>query len=220
MKGRHHSKATRKKMSKAKAGKRHPLFGKKHSNATRKKMSKANSGENHPMWGKKLSEIIRRKIGRAQLGNTSWLGKRHTEITRSRMSKTKKKLFRNIEYKTRILREARKALHIRPNKPEKLLYKSLQKAFSKQWEYVGDGKFWLGGKNPDFVNKKKKRIIEMAGAYWHDKGYPRERRRIFSKYGFKTLVIWESQLKNLDKVLERVQRFTNVGLDPKTPHSR
>ena len=44
-KGSHHSLETRKKMSEAQKGERHPLYGKHHSLETRKKISEANKGK-------------------------------------------------------------------------------------------------------------------------------------------------------------------------------
>ena len=50
------SEETRKKMSDARKGEKHPNFGKKRSEETRAKLSEANKGEKHPMFGKKRSE--------------------------------------------------------------------------------------------------------------------------------------------------------------------
>ena len=68
-------------------------------------------------------------------------------------------------------------------------------------------------KNPDFINKNKDKIIEAFGSYWHTKKArvyeETEAGRIeyFKKYGFDTLIIWENELKNLDKVLEKIKNF-------------
>lgn len=70
---------TRAKMSKAKSGENHPMFGKHHSEKTlekiraamnrpetRAKMSASMSGENHPMYGKTRSAETRAKISAAK----------------------------------------------------------------------------------------------------------------------------------------------------------
>ena len=57
-----HSEETKKKMSEAMTGEKHPMFGKHLSEETKKKMSEAKTGENHPNFGKHLSEETKKKI--------------------------------------------------------------------------------------------------------------------------------------------------------------
>jgi hypothetical protein len=45
-----------------------------------------------------------------------------------------------------------------PNKPEKLLLKFLPKSF----KYVGDGSFIIKGFNPDFIDKKNKKLLNYS----------------------------------------------------------
>lgn len=59
--GRPFSKATRKKIAVAHAGKHH-------SKATRKKMSQAQSGEKNPFFGKTHSDEARKRMSQARLG--------------------------------------------------------------------------------------------------------------------------------------------------------
>jgi len=66
MSGFRHSEETRKKMSEARKGENHPMYGKTHSEETRKKMSESQKGENNPMYGKTLSEKTRKKISESQ----------------------------------------------------------------------------------------------------------------------------------------------------------
>lgn len=49
-------------------GSENPFYGKKHSEESRKKMSEALSGENHPNYGKHLSDSTRSKISKALKG--------------------------------------------------------------------------------------------------------------------------------------------------------
>jgi group I intron endonuclease len=53
---------TKEKMSLAKLGKNHPMFGKTHSEETKAKMSLALSRENHPMFGKTHSIESKNKM--------------------------------------------------------------------------------------------------------------------------------------------------------------
>ncbi len=104
--------------------------------------------------------------------------------------------------------------HIKPNNPEKLLIKLFEHN-KLPYKYVGDGKIVIGRKIPDFINVNgQKKVIELFGEWWHlkkpDIPYNRTEfgtKAIYSQYGFKTLVIWESELKDMDKVLERIKNF-------------
>jgi len=102
------------------------------------------------------------------------------------------------------------------NKPERKLYKLLYKLFPNEYKYVGDGKIWINGKNPDFINVNgQKKIIEMFGDYWHSKkvtGLKKKIHRIrrqnhFAKYGYKTLIIWERELKNIKQLEIKLRIF-------------
>lgn len=99
-------------------------------------------------------------------------------------------------------------LHMRPNQAEKKVLQLLNSMYPSEWSYVGDWSMILAGKNPDFVNiNGKKLIVELFGDFWHKGENPEDRIALFSKFGYKTLVIWERELKNLPKLTERVQEF-------------
>ncbi len=63
------------------------------------------------------------------------------------------------------------------------------------------------------LNLYKRKIIELFGDYWHTKKirYYRDtemgRIEYFKKYGYSCLVIWEKELKDLNKVLEKIRNF-------------
>jgi G:T-mismatch repair DNA endonuclease (very short patch repair protein) len=101
-----------------------------------------------------------------------------------------------------------KARNVRPNKLELNFEKLLNKIQPNEWKYVGDGEFILGGKCPDFVNiNGKKQIIELYGDYWHKGQNPQERIGLFSEFGYRTLVIWENELKNIEEVEDKIKIF-------------
>lgn len=94
-------------------------------------------------------------------------------------------------------------------KPEKIM-KGLIEKNNLPFNYVGNGRIILGGFNPDFLSKNPKHIIEVYGDYWHrnDKNHNR-RINTYSKLGYKTLVIWEHELKNPLEVLSKIKLFIN-----------
>jgi len=87
------------------------------------------------------------------------------------------------------------------------MQKFLNKHFPNEWKYVGDGEFWLGRRNPDFMNiNGEKKLIEVFGDYWHKGEDGKERKRYFAQYGFKTLIIWEHECyKGKDYLLKKVE---------------
>ena len=99
-----------------------------------------------------------------------------------------------------------------PNKPEQLLNKILIRLFSKEYKFVGNGKVIIGEFCPDFINiNGQKKIIELYGDYWHNLPnlIKRDKKRIatYKKYGYQTLVIWEHELKNLNKLTKKLLIF-------------
>ena len=101
--------------------------------------------------------------------------------------------------------------YIRPNKLEKSVALSLNKTFPKEWKYVGNGKVWFGGKNPDFINiNGQKKLIEVYGNYWHKGENPQGRIDHFKQYGFDTLVLWEKEILDTNYIL-KVATFLKGG---------
>jgi len=122
------------------------------------------------------------------------------------------KKWQNLEYRENIIKAQREGMKLNPNKPEKLLNKLLQKLFSKEYKYVGDGKILFCGFNPDFINiNGQKKIIEMYGDYWHKKPEVKERDRrrqiAYKQYGYKTLIVWEKELQNKEILIGKLTKF-------------
>ena len=75
------------------------------------------------------------------------------------------------------------------------------------FKFVGDGTLWLGNANPDFVHNTKKIVVEVFGDYWHspllrpalrDNETVEGRTEQLKKEGYKSIFIWESDLKRED----------------------
>lgn len=58
--------------------------------------------------------------------------------------------------------------------------------------------------------EQKKKIIELFGNYWHQNDNPKNRVSIFKPYGYSTLVIWENELKNRNRVEFAIHKFNNA----------
>jgi G:T-mismatch repair DNA endonuclease (very short patch repair protein) len=118
------------------------------------------------------------------------------------------------------IKASMKALHIRPNKPERKLGNLLQQLLPNEYKFVGDGSFMIERKCPDFVNVNgKKKIIELFGRVFHNpkKAFfeiPYERTEqgrieLFKKYGFDTLIVWDFELDNVSMLSEKLMEFHN-----------
>ncbi|MEK0338471.1 MAG: hypothetical protein QQN41_13665, partial [Nitrosopumilus sp.] len=91
-----------------------------------------------------------------------------------------------------------------------------------EYKFVGKGEFIIGGKCPDFINVNgQKKIVEMFGDFWHGNKYRflalgdslskkehgQQRIKHFAKYGYKTLIIWEHELQNENKLKRKIVNF-------------
>ncbi|MDD5510432.1 MAG: hypothetical protein PHI12_06465 [Dehalococcoidales bacterium] len=107
-----------------------------------------------------------------------------------------------------------KGIQSSPNKPEKALGCILNRYHPGEWEY-NDGKLVLDGLIPDYINKNGlKAVIEMYGDYWHGpkrvlrwKYTELGRIMAYNTLGFKCLIIWEKELKNVQSVAQKVDSF-------------
>lgn len=127
-----------------------------------------------------------------------------------------KKVWLNPMYREATLKKIFEGRKIKPNKAEIKLDNLLQQKFPNEWKYVGDGYTWIVGKNPDFLNiNGQKKLIELFGDYWHSEkliGLTKQqaeslRVNHFAKYGFKTLIVWEHELKNPNQVTNKIKQF-------------
>ncbi len=203
--GHHHTEEAKAKMSRWRTGRpiseaekdrlRHlntnPVF----TLETRLKISQAGQG-------RKDTEETRIKKSKVRIGM------KFTEQHCINVGRSKKIAWSNPEWRDKVVKAQRLGCHIHPNKAEVALFELLELEYPGEWKFVGDGSLIIGGKNPDFANVNgRKELIELFGDYWHKGEDPQNRIDLFKSYGFKTLVIWESELENLDEVLGRIVEF-------------
>lgn len=178
---------------------RQSRLGKTPSKETKEKQSRT-------MTGRKYSAEHRRHISE---NNKGMKGKCHSVATKQKMSVSRTHMWANMDKEKRHkwIRSIHKAVSRVPNKPETFLTNLLDDLFPGEWKYVGDGQMVIAGKCPDFVNiNGQKKIIELFGDYWHRGDDPEDRKRIFSPFGFDTLVIWEHELKK-DSLVETTSKI-------------
>jgi very-short-patch-repair endonuclease len=189
-------------------GKNSPNYGTHHttSEETIQKIIKANTG-------KKRTDEQKRKNGEGHKGI------HHSEEFKKNHSEVSIKLWQNPEYREKTLKAMFKSFNIKPNGVEQFLNSILQDLFPNQYKYVGDGSILIGYKNPDFINIAGQRIIiELFGDHWHSKQITgrnrieeeRQRTKHFARYGYQTLIIWEHELKDIEKLKNKLLEFIKL----------
>ena len=153
--------------------------------------------------GKKSPEFCQ-KISKAKLGKKrpDLLGERNP-FKRPEVIEKIKSYWRDPMWVAKFL----KSISRKPNNKERQIQSLLDSILPDEYLY-NDGWFILSYKIPDFVNiNGKKKIIEFFGTYWHRNDNPQHRINRFAKVGYKTLVIWEDELKDIDKLKQKVIDF-------------
>lgn len=131
----------------------------------------------------------------------------------------KKRIQSDPEFAALLRKRGIKALkHVgrKPTNLEKDLISLLYSRLPDTYKYVGDGKFWIENANPDFINVNGyKKAIEIYSPYWkiRDYGsvlnYQRQRRLLFSKYGWDVMFIEASRkIENPNEVINNIISFT------------
>ena len=138
--------------------------------------------------------------------------KKCSKKTKVKIRQKALKNWQNSNYKEKQVKLMFKGMKLTPNKPETLLTKLLNKILPDEYKYVGNRKVIIDRFNPDFINcNGQKKIIELFGDYWHNlSSYKkRDKRRLiaYNKLGYFTLIIWEHELKDLEKVISKVIEF-------------
>ena len=202
LKGRIFSEEHRNKISEALKGKSKSEEHKKKLRVPKtkehKQKIKENKSDNFSFKGKKHTEEANQKNREAHLG------KKHSEKTRNKMSVKHKEQWEDIIFAKKMIN----SWGILPNKAELYLQDIINSIFFKGlFNYVGDGKEVIGRKIPDFIDVVNNKIIELYGDYWHKDQDPNDRINYFRNYGYDTLVIWESELKDISNLKNKLFFF-------------
>ncbi len=126
--------------------------------------------------------------------------------TRKKISNTWKEKLKEPHKKRENLQRIFDGISVKPNHPERVLI-TLFKKLGLSYKYVGDYSYWIENRNPDFVDYDGNKIIEMFGIYWHSPEEIPERKSLFKRYGYDTLIIWDYELKNMGLVTQKIKAF-------------
>lgn len=160
------------------------------------------------------SEETRKKISLAHVGMHPSKG------TIEKVKQTMLKKWQDPAFRRKAV-QAMFVSKFEPNKPEKLLIKLFNEILPNEYRYVGNGEVVVGRKIPDFINiNGQKKIIELFGDFWHSEKrtgrikIEEENQRIdhFANYGYQTLIIWQSELKDLENLIRRLVSFHDSGI--------
>lgn len=179
---------------------------------TREAISKNHAdvrGQKNPMYGKHRSQEVKDAISRAQR-------KRFGDPQeRRKLSNQSRALWSNEGFLTKVISGRAK----RPTEPEAKLIDIATKYFP-QFKYNGnfDQGVILNYLIPDFVNVNgKKELIEVFGDYFHSpqgsggKWHRSELGRVmaYNSIGWKCLIIWEHELKQLteEQLVNKISAF-------------
>lgn len=175
----------------------------------RRNSSLARIGKAPGNKGMHYSEEVRKGFSLRQRGNTCKKGKIVSEIGRKNISKAVKMLWEDSEYRDMMVSRIILGQKLKPNKAEQKLIALIEKS-NLPFKYVGDGYTFIAGKCPDFLNiDGKKQLIELFGDFWHKGETGEDRIAHFAKYGFRTLIVWEHELKNENVLADRIKEFLN-----------
>lgn len=157
----------------------------------------------HPLYGgmtgKHHSIETIHKISESNLGKSHCnKGVPFTDEHRRNIGVVVRKRFDDPKYLKKIMRRRI------PSYPEQLF-----SDLCKEFKYVGDGSLMIDGKNPDFVDSTGTKLIEIWGEHWHRNQDPQDRIDFFKIRGYDCLIVKPFELKELDKLREKVKEFEN-----------
>jgi G:T-mismatch repair DNA endonuclease (very short patch repair protein) len=185
--------------------------GKPMTDIVRQALAASHNGSH--MREESKTKMIATLKGRHLHSETEFQKNQHISPKTELTSEKVKSWWENPKFRVKVL--AGRLKNRRPTVPEKVALDIIQR-HKLPFKYTGDGSFIIAGLNPDFVNVNGEKIaLDIFGDYWHtlkaDKeSYTEEgRKRIFAEYGWKLVVVWQSELKKMSEE-EFLRRLSNV----------
>lgn len=175
--------------------------------------------------GRKRPDFIKNVFHCGSGSDNNFYGKKHKKENLKKLSEIAKKLgtFNRLNKDPEFQKKRQEALHKArrnkgPNKAELKLDTLIQKMFPGEYCFTGNGSFIIDGLNPDWTNiNGQKKLIELFGEHVHHtkkafikvpkRSTYRGRKKAFAKFGYKTLIIWWSELKDMDFVASKLEAF-------------
>lgn len=172
------------------------------------------AGEKNPFYGKKHNATSKRKISQSKTGLPI-----HSSEFKCKQADRMKKCWHDLEFRKNRVKRILEILMEKPSKPEQELIEIIEDN-SLPFSYVGDGKELVGRLCPDFIHKNgEKKIIEVFGRVFHDPRFSFRdeipwhqqywgRMAYYSQLGYNCLIIWDDELEDKQKVVERIKTWT------------
>ena len=181
------------------------------------KFSQDHTGESlEEKFGEETASRMRKNASERILNKTyeELYGEEKALVISIKMSVKKTEHWKDPEYAKKISKSATHGM----NKPESIINEIIK---DLGYEFVGNFDFMIDGRNPDFIKYSKNKIIEHFGIWYHGERYrsgvykdftsnkEHEQKRIdhFKKNGYECLVIWENELKDIEKVIQKILEF-------------
>jgi len=131
---------------------------------------------------------------------------------RAKCTKASKDRFNDPEFQKKFWESCER----HPNSLEVKMIYLLKEMNLENFEFVGDFREdgWIGGYNPDFLNRKDKKIIETNGSFWHKNLVKvKDRIKTFGDCGYETLIVWDKEFKNLPRLKSKIELFAKMKLE-------
>lgn len=181
------------------------IFGQEKAKLIKEKISRSVNKKN----SKLTPEIRKIKFGNKGIKNPFYR-KTHTKENIEKMKKAHDDWWNGMSFEEKE-KHMKRIFEVQKKRPTNLEKNLIQNIIRNNlpYKYVGDGQVWFGCKNPDFMNSNgQKKLIELFGDTYHHKLEEVEPRvNHFKQYGFDTLVIWGEEMKDMNKVLDKIREF-------------
>lgn len=79
-------------------------------------------------------------------------------------------------------------------------FQSISSKHGWPFTYVGNGQFWIGRMNPDFICQEKRLCVEVANTFHHESNYATTRVESLAKHGWRCIVFLQNRLEEKDVV--------------------